>query len=290
VKKHVFRCAVSIVLASALSPTGLALAQDEEDKELGWFDTAELTFVQTAGNAEASSLGLRNSLERVWEEARFTFDARAFRAETTTIERTAVGDPLDFRVVENKTSEVTAENYLLRGRYDHDFSARTFWYVRAGWERNEFAGFTDRLQMSSGVGTTWHDDKVWHLRTNYGVTYTDQTDVVEDPAADNGFFGLQLGYDYFRQLTGNTTFDSVLILDANLEESEDWRSDWTNSLAVAMNARLALKLSLQLLYDHMPALTEVSLIDAAGAPTGETVLTELDELDSQLTIALVVNF
>ena len=47
---------------------GTARAQDD-DVELGWSDTAELTAVFTGGNAEASTLGFKNELMRAWESS-----------------------------------------------------------------------------------------------------------------------------------------------------------------------------------------------------------------------------
>jgi hypothetical protein len=43
------------------------------------------------------------------------------------------------------------------------------------------------------------------------------------------------------------------------------------------------------LYDNRPSLVEVDL-DATFAPTGQTVTTELDSLDTIFTASLVVNF
>jgi hypothetical protein len=53
---------------------------------------------------------------------------------------------------------------------------------------------------------------------------------------------------------------------------------------------LALKAGLQLLYDNAPALEELKLLDLGGVDTGTTVPSELDELDTILTVSLVVDF
>ena len=102
-----------------------ALAQDDEP-DLGWHDTAELTFVLTEGNASSTTFGFKNALEHVWPDAKFRFGAGGIRVESTTFERTAIGDPDDFRVEETENSEVTAENYYLRSRYDRDISGALF--------------------------------------------------------------------------------------------------------------------------------------------------------------------
>jgi hypothetical protein len=64
-----------------------------------------------------------------------------------------------------------------------------------------------------------------------------------------------------------------------------------NSVAVAMNRRLALKVSLQWLYDNQPSLQLVDLFNPPfppGTPAGRAQV-ELDELDTIFTASLVVN-
>jgi len=55
---------------------------------------------------------------------------------------------------------------------------------------------------------------------------------------------------------------------------------------VAISERLALKVSLQLLYDNQPAVEAVPIEPALE----DVVLVELEELDSTLKVALVVHF
>ncbi len=72
------------------------------------------------------------------------------------------------------------------------------------------------------------------------------------------------------------------MLDENLSETDDVRADWTNSVTAAMSDNLALKASLQVLYDNLAAL--------AGVPLGsDSVLVPLQKSDRTLTLALVVN-
>jgi hypothetical protein len=84
----------------------------------------------------------------------------------------------------------------------------------------------------------------------------------------------------------NTTYTNVFVLDENLDETSDWRADMLNGLSVSMNERLALKLGLRLLYDNEPAIV---LVDNVGTGPAQVPFT-LDELDTILTISLVVDF
>ena len=66
--------------------------------------------------------------------------------------------------------------------------------------------------------------------------------------------------------------------------------DLMNAVAVSMNSQLALKVSWQLLYDHLPSLVRIPLMGVNGSPTGDTVLVGLDSVDNLVTFALVASF
>lgn len=275
------------VTAYLAAGTGTARAQDE--REFGWFLTGEVTGVWTSGNSESYTLGLAATLRRVWERSEFKLDAGAVRTESGTTTRAAVGTVDDF-VVEKETSrKKTAENYYLRGRYDHKLSERFFTFAGADWLRNTFAGIDSRLLFAAGAGNMWVDDGRFRFRTDYSATFTFQEDVVANPFVKTNFPGLRLSYGFWWDLTSSTDFESTLIADWNLDNTDDLRLDFTNSLPIAISATLALKPSLQLLWRNEPSLTEVALEDAGGVPTGDTVLVPLEKLDSFFTLALVVN-
>lgn len=277
---------VLALLGALLAVTAPAAAQEEAAPKLGWFDVAEFGLFASAGNSEVQTISLRNTATRRWDSATLEIAAGGVRAESTSISRFAVGTPTDFVVRERSTTALTAENYFVRSRYDHEISERFFWFGGLGWDRNEFAGIDSRFGASAGVGHRWFDRDDARFRTDYGVTYTDQTDV---SGASSSFAGLRLSYDYWRQLNQATSYSSALAIDENLDETRDYRADFLNSVSVAMSARLALKASLQLLYDNQPSLTNVPLIQDDFLD-GTRVLVELDNLDSVLTVSLVANF
>jgi putative salt-induced outer membrane protein YdiY len=271
---------VAGVVAACLSPTRM-MAQDTPPP--AWKDVAELTLVVTAGNASSSTFGLKNTLEHVWGRSGLKFSMGAVRTESGITSRTATGTPENFRITETTESEVSAENYFFKSRIDRGLGEASFVYGGADWDRNTFAGIDNRYGFVSGAGRTWFEEEARKLKTDLGVTYTIQDDVVEVPDADDSFIGLRGSYDFSKKLTETTDLTSVLVVDQNLETTEDLRADWTNSVAVAMSDRLALKTSLQLLFDNDPALTAVPLGDSE-------VLTPLGKVDTVFTLAIVANF
>lgn len=277
------------VLAVGLCLVGLETADGQEaERRLGWAFTTELSFVLTAGNSETNTLGSAATAEYVWPRAKLRFAGGATRTESTLTTSRAVGTPADFQVIEERRT--TAENYNARTRGSYDLSQAFFLFGGASWQRNTFAGFDNRTILSAGAGNTWIDNGRTTFTTDYGFTYTVDDEVVEDPSAPDEFAGFRLAYVFGHQLTETTVFDSESIFDSSLKEGDDLRINSTNAITVAISELLALKTSLLLEFDNSPAIKAVDLETAAGVPTGEQVLLELEKLDATLSLALVFRF
>ncbi len=290
---HGHQGAVAAFAAFILMLGGAAPAAAEEEKKLGWSDVADFSLVATSGNSETETLGFKNKLLRRWQNAAFELNAGGIRAESTTRDSFVVRDSGDTSSGPLEKTQKTAENYYLNGKYGRTLTERLFWFVGAGWDRNEFAGIKNRYSGSGGVGNIWVDKEKVRWRTDYSLTYTDQEDVVTNPNVDETFAGLRVSSTYKNQFGKTTTYGNDTILDENLDETEDFRADMINWVTVTMSERLALKVSLQWLYDNMPSFEEFDVFiipnEPPGSPDG-TATRELDELDTIFTTSLVVNF
>ena len=233
-----------------------------------WKSSSELSFVRTGGNAESSTLGVSTTVTRAWARTEVKIEAGGIRTHTTRVERTAVGTQSDYRIEESSETEVSAENYHARIRVDRRFSGRTSVYVQSGWTRNTFSGIRHRMVNVTGVSTRWVDSDTQSLRTAYGLTHTVEQPVVEGPDDSGDFLGIRLSANYRRRLTGNTEWTSDLVLDGNGDDPADLRVDWVNSVSVAMNEYLGLKISVRATFDNQPALRRVPLQSPAGEPAG----------------------
>ncbi len=279
--------AAAVALLIALLPASLS-AQDEP--ELGWFAAAELSLLFTGGNSSAQTFGLGGSARHLWEGSQLSFRVGSLRAKTGRTARTALGTTTAFTVNETTNTELTAENYFAAVRYEKSLSDRVFLYTGAGWDRNTFAGFDNRYTFVGGIGNTWVDSESTRFKTGYGFTFTSQSDVVEDPTTSDSFAGLRFNSEFWRQLSASSSFESLLVVDESLNETSDFRADFTNSLIVDINDALAFKTSFRVLFDNLPALTGVRLEQPLGTPTGDTVLVPLNEFDTIFTVALVASF
>jgi hypothetical protein len=273
--------ALSLVLLPA---AGRVAAQDP-----GWKNTAEISYVVAAGNASTATLGFGDKLTRGWENSQFELRISGIRAESAIVTRavTAAGPPPVVGTTSRTT--VTAENYGFSGRFNRKLSEYFFWYAGAGWKRNRFAGIRNQYSAAGGLGNTWFDTEETKFRTEYAATFTRQEDITGGPGGAVSFAGARISWNYQRRLTGNTRYGNDLLLDENLKDTQDFRADMLNSLQVAMSSRLALKVSLELLYDNLPSLVKAS-DPLSLLPVGEVALVSLKKLDTIFTVSLVVDF
>ena len=258
-----------------------------EEPETGWKNSAELSFVAAEGNAETNTLGFGASFERLWDNRSWKTELSGLRADSTTTTRSASGTDTDFFILETSTTERTAEKYHLGTRFDKKLKTSAFWFTGASWDKNELAGIDQRLAAIAGLGKTFRDTETLRAAADLGLTFTHEEAVI-DGVDDQDFLGLRAALELTRQLTETTSYDFKLEVHQNLDDTDDLRADMFHALKVAINERIALKVHLALAYDNQPALTEIPLTRPDGS-TG-TVLGELDELDSILTVAMVVDF
>ena len=264
-----------------------ALGQAQDAEGFTWQNATEVSYVSTGGNASSTTFGLKGTLEGAGGANEVKFEVGGVRASSDVTSRRAVGTAGDFDVVETVRSETTAESYFARGRYDRSFGAG-FGFAGAGWERNTFSGIQNRYQFVTGLGRTFVEGDNGRFKADVGLTYTIQKDVDPTPGADDGFGGYRFSAEAVRAISETSRFQSELVLNNSFANSDDVRVDWLNSLSVAVNSTLALKTSLQLLWDNVPALISVPLETTGGTPTGTEVLTPSEDLDTVLTLTLVI--
>jgi putative salt-induced outer membrane protein YdiY len=251
--------------------------------------TAELTAVWVGGNSEAGTFGAAGSSRIVWPASELKIEVGGIRTESVVKSRRAVGTPTNYSIDETSDRQRTAENYYARGRLDRQLSERFLIFTGLDWLRNTFAGIDSRILVAVGGGNTWLDTPTTRFKTDYGLTYTFQNDVVSNPFISTSFPGVRAAYDFWRKVSATAEFTSGLVADLNLENTDDVRLNFIAALPVAISAKLALKPSLQLLWRNEPSLGEIPLVSSgSAAPTG-TVLVPLQKLDTMFTMAIVLN-
>jgi hypothetical protein len=303
-----------------------AWGQDKpkEPPKLGWSNNTDLSLVITAGNSAAQTWGFSDDLRHVWTNARFRFEANVVRSDASDDRFFLVVPGLEFPVggapASPATSLVTPEptldvaNYLVRGSYERNITPTFFWNAGASWDRNDDAGILNRYIVHAGVGNTWVERERRRFATSYGISYTDREEEEPDPEKDRRFAGARFGWEYMERFNAGTTFDNKLAANVNLSDPSDYSIDTTSALTVSVVSHVSLKVSLQWLYEHEPALEPdldviayVEVINPDGIPgsgderfrtlsSGESKLVigsadaRKDKLDTVFRTALVIKF
>lgn len=275
--------------------------RDEED-DLGWANSTELSLVATYGNSDTETLGLRNHLRYRWSNARYSLRADGLRTRNADQKFVQVlpfpGDPAtvdlsEFIVLVEPRKELDAEKYLIENIYDQRVSDRLIWNIGFTWDRNNDANIRNRYVAFGGLGHIWWSRSDLHFETSYGLSYTDRNEVNPDPEKDAEFPGLRLAWRFSKGWGQVTTFGNEWTSNVNLSDTGDWNFDTTSWLSVAINRHLALKVSLQWLHNSRPALQEIEIL--AVLPEGVRVdFGDVDvrkeRLDTILTTSIVVDF
>ena len=283
-----------LMIVGQVSPV-LAQEEEAEEEKLGWSNVTDLSLVITDGNSSTETFGFQNRTRRKWENARFLMRLEGVRSNTAddTFARILDLDNPDSIVIVKPEKTPDVEKYLVLGQYDRDITERLFWNVGASWDRNKDAGIINRYSGWAGIGNIWWDRDDLAFSTSYGLSYTDREEDIEDPDKDQTFGGIRLGWDYLNDWGKVTTFTNSWNVNANISDFSDWTSDMTSAVTVSMSERIALRVSLQWLYNNIPALEEIDVIyiDESGVEVdfGTTTIRK-EKLDSIFSTSLVIKF
>ncbi len=266
-------------------------ASQDGPQTFAWSNSTEFAFVTASGNASSTTIGLTATLEGEGPVRSFKLEVGGIRANSEFVDRVATGTGQDdFVLSETVREETSAERYFSRARFDRDLGeSRLFLFAGAGWERDTFAGFDNRYSFVAGIGDVLLDTERTRLEGNIGGTYTIQQDVEPTPDRDEGFGGVRAEVEFFRDLTATADFESTVIGDGNLADTEDLRLDWVSSVSVSLTDGLALKTSYRMLFDNQPALVGVPLFDAGNNPLDQEVLVSKEQFDNFVTVSLVIS-
>lgn len=276
------------LLSLALFSLAVATPAAAQTAEPGWTFNGKVTAVFAGGNATSSTLGVGSMLRRTGSAWELKLEDGAVRTQSGITTRKAIGTADNHRIEEETRQEKTAEAFFARARIDRKVESGLVLFGGVDWSRNTFAGIDSRTLLAAGAGNVWSATDDLRFKTDYGFTYTFRTDVIDNPFTKQNFPGLRVSYDLLARLTESTTLESGFVTDLNIQNTEDVESDFTGSLAIAINKSLSLKPGIHLLWRNDPALTRIDLYGSNGVATGQTVLVPLQKLDRFLDLALVV--
>lgn len=190
--------------------------------------SAQLTFLDTRGNATSQSLGAGGDV--VWRPDPWTLTAKAAFTQAET------------------EGELTARSLtsLLRG--SRALNERLSAYGQYDFLRDEFAGVEQRHVIEGGLSYLALDAAPHTLRFDGGLGYLYEEGADEE--LRSATLSLGAAYRLAISATSELTYAPRYLLP--LAETERWKLDQEAALVVAVNTALALKLSHTLRYSAEP--------------------------------------
>jgi hypothetical protein len=265
----------------------------------GWYSSTDVSAQFNTGNSETINVGVTTNITRQWLRTSWKTTGSFVRSDVHEPTRQAIqtGGGFSFE----KGPRVTkSEKIFVNSLFERRITERFFWNVGGTGERDVFAGLKSRLIAVAGVGYLWQNQgNTANFKGSIGATYTAQKDVIEevpDKTEDN-FAGVRLSLGGEKRFGDQNqhSFTSELIVDENVQTTDDLRFNWQNALAASISRKLALKVGVQLAFDNLPQLVQFPL----GIVGSDGVFREVDpavqiaspakKLDVAATVSLVIN-
>jgi putative salt-induced outer membrane protein YdiY len=190
---------------------------------------AELSFVNTSGNASTQTIGTAGQ-----------FAVRPgpwlIAAEGTFVRTTAA-----------KT--VQAESLTTQVRVSRALSPRVDGYAQGQYLRNTFAGLAHQSGLELGFSTALVDDGRRRLLGELAFGYINEQRLEgEDHVLSSGTVGVRYGW----AISKYSEFSDEAFFTTNVSDPTDWRLRHTASISASLNAIFSLKVSHVLTYLREP--------------------------------------
>lgn len=196
----------------------------------GLRDEAELSFIDTAGNTDVTTLSAKNTLTvPLSERLAGTWRLGALYGRSQGVRN--------------------AESYFTELRGDYSFSEPLYSFANAGWFKDSFAGIDARYYVGAGIGYKVLAGPTHVLLGEAGVTGTreETTD-----GRDRNFLGGRLFGKYEYRFTERNRFSQSLEVLFDFDELDNWNLNSETALVSSLNGFLSLKASYVVKYDNEP--------------------------------------
>lgn len=221
----------------------------ERDK-LGWRGEAEFGGIVTSGNTSSTSFKTKIDITHNMESwrNRYVIDSLA---KTDEVDDEDTADPDDKKV------ETTAERYFgsLQGNYKLDTHLETL-FVYGAYEKDRFAGFSDRAIVAAGWGRRWFesDNAFFDLEFGPGYQYERTTDSDDGltPGESSTSAIARVNAIYNHQLSANVRFRQTLSSDWALEGGNNSNIKAETSLTSQIYGSLAMKAAFLIKHNTRP--------------------------------------
>jgi putative salt-induced outer membrane protein len=212
---------VKITLLAGLFLVATSLyAQDETAADDGWTGAGEFGLVSTTGNTDSTALNLKLEFVRSSETWRHRVTGTALMTD--------------------KDGEKDNERYTLEGQSDRNLNEKSYILGVVRWDSDKFGPYDPQMTATVGYGRHLIKTDQHQLKAEVGAGYRKLEERTTGITHDEAIFRF-LADDAW-QITESTLWTNRLLVEAG---SDNTFTQFNTALAVAMNAKLSLKLGFE---------------------------------------------
>jgi len=216
-----------VLLLVVITSVGYA----EEGEERRWEDEAELSYVDTSGNSEVTTLSAKNKLTYQFSDktsGRWKFQALNGESD----------------------GQRDAESYFTELRGNYAPTERYYNYLSANWLKDRFADIDYRYTFGAGSGYKFLQGPGHFLLGEAGLTYTIEK-LIND--SDTEYLGGRLYSEYEYQISDDTKFSQSVEALLDFEDTQNYMLNSETALITAINSVFSFKTSYVIKYDNAPS-------------------------------------
>lgn len=234
--------AYALLLACLLATTPvMAAEEDEAPAKKRLKAEAELSYVDTSGNSEVTTLSAKNKM---------TYDF------TDTLSGTWKMSALNSK----SEGERSNESYASELRLDYALSAKAFTGFLAGWKKDRYAFLDAQYYGGVFVGYNFFDGPAHFVKSEAGLDYVSDkfyddpdTPLIDESKTDRDYVRGRVFSLYEYHINEKTKFSQSVEYLHDFDESENYNINTVTAFITALSDILSLKTSYEVQYDHMPA-------------------------------------
>ena len=215
---------------TCLASSPVLAASTPEPPSNPWSETMELSFVDTGGNTEVTTLSFKSTLQ-------YRFTERAF------------GTWKLGAVFGRSAGETNAESYQTELRGDYAVTKRTYWLGYGSWLRDTFSGIDSRTSLGTGPGYRFLVGPRHTLRGEIGLSYSEED---SSDGAEKEYFGGRVFGTYEYRFGEKSTISQAVEFQLDFSETDDWLLNSETALTLPLSSALALRTSYTLKHDNRP--------------------------------------
>ncbi len=233
-----------LVIITMIMLTSVLTAQEKN-----WSNSTELSFVNTSGNTEVTTLSAKDKL------------TYKFSPKIETI--------LNLAALYGKSGGVkNSESYSAKLKISYLITERFYTSLIAGWNKDIFAGIDSKLRIGPSLGYKILNGEKHKLDFEAGAEYVDVK--FSDDTSNDYFNGRALA-DYTFLFSEKSNFSQSLEFNYDFENSDNYDLTSVTAITTALTDILSLKAGYE--------------IDFVNAPVPAT----LKKTDTTLSVSLIIN-